>query len=186
MPAQSKRPGTPLRRSWVILVVIAIGVGLAALSAAAVARTLTLNVARNAKVTSFKTQVTTLQNIAVNSRGRAVYTLSGETTHHVECIRASGCLSIWLPVTAKSAKSLSKAKGINGKLRIWHRGNIRQVTLNGRPLYTFIMDKSRNSAVGQDITHFGGTWKVVKANVKSGGSPPMPPPAPMPTPYPTY
>src|SRR3954452_18673958 len=151
MPAQSKRPGAPPRRSWVILVAIAVGVGLAALSAAAAARTLTLNVARNAQVTNFNTKATTLENVAVNSRGFAVYTLSGETTHHVKCTRASGCLKFWFPVTARSVKQLSKAKGISGKLRIWHRGSISQVTLNGHPLYTFVLDTSKHHATGQDV-----------------------------------
>jgi predicted lipoprotein with Yx(FWY)xxD motif len=168
-----------------ILAVIAVGVGLAGLTAAAVARTLTLHVARNAKVTDFNTHATALENVAVNSRGFVVYTLSGETTHHVKCTRASGCLKFWFPVTVRSAKQLSKAKGINGKLRIWHRGNMSQVTLNGHPLYTFVLDTSKDHANGQNVRSFNGIWKVVTAKVKSSGTP-APPMAPSPTPMPPY
>jgi predicted lipoprotein with Yx(FWY)xxD motif len=190
MPAQPKPSGPPVRRSRVILVALFAGVALAALAAVAVARTMTLNVARNAKVTNFNSHVATLENVAVDSRGFVVYTLSGETTHHVKCTRASGCLSFWFPVTASSAKKLAKAKGIDGKLRIWHRGNISQVTLKGHPLYTFMGDTRKRQANGQQIRSFGGTWKVVTANVKSNSpsqmqpNPTPQPPAPVP-PYPT-
>jgi predicted lipoprotein with Yx(FWY)xxD motif len=36
------------------------------------------------------------------------------------------------------------------------------VTLNGRPLYTFALDKGKKgSAKGEGIVAFGGTWHVV-------------------------
>src|SRR5437016_13181988 len=121
MSAQPRRAGIRLRRSTLILAATAACLGAGALAAVAVAKTMTLSVAKNAKVTDMSTHTTKLENLEVDSRGFAVYTLSGETSHHVECTRASGCLTFWFPVTAKSKQSLSKSKSINGKLRLWHR-----------------------------------------------------------------
>jgi predicted lipoprotein with Yx(FWY)xxD motif len=185
MPAQSKSYLARLWRPGVILAVSAAALALALMAAVAVAKTLTLKVDRNATVTNFNTHASTLENVAVDSRGFVVYTLSGETTHHVKCTRKSGCLKFWFPVTASSAKKLAKASGIDGKLRIWHRGNISQVTLKGHPLYTFMGDTSKGKANGQAIRSFGGTWNVVKTNGGGGGSSPPMQPTPMP-PYPAY
>jgi predicted lipoprotein with Yx(FWY)xxD motif len=187
MPAQPK-PWRARRPRRAALVALVAGVGLAVITAAAVAKTLTLKVAKQAQVTNLSTMATTLENIAVNSHGKAVYTLSGETIHHVKCTKGSGCLNIWLPVTATSAKKLAKANGIKGKLRLWHRGHTSQVTLNGHPLYTFVVDTSKNHATGEGIKSFNGTWHVVKASgAGAGGSSPPSSPGPgsMP-PYPNY
>jgi predicted lipoprotein with Yx(FWY)xxD motif len=174
-----------LRRSAVVLATTAACLGAFVLAAAAVAKTLTLSVAKNAKVTDMAANSTKLQNIAVNSRSFAAYTLSGETTHHVKCTKANGCLSFWFPVTASSKQSLSKDKSIKGKLGLWHRGSTKQVTLNNDPLYTFKLDTSKRAATGQNITSFGGTWHVVTASggSSSGGSSGSPPPM-SPTPSP--
>jgi predicted lipoprotein with Yx(FWY)xxD motif len=185
MSAESMPGAARLRRLGLILAAIGATLTMTALAAVAVAKTLTLSVARNAQVTNFNSQMTTLENVAVNSHGRVVYTLSGETAHHLKCIRANHCLTFWFPVTAKSVKKLSKAKDIHGKLGLVHRGSFSQVTLNGHPLYTFVMDTSKDHATGEAINSFGGIWHVVKAAGHSGsGAPPPPPPPPMyPPPY---
>jgi predicted lipoprotein with Yx(FWY)xxD motif len=185
MSAQPRRAGIRVRRSAVILAATAACLGAALLAAVAVAKTMTLSVAKNAKVTDMSTHTSKLENVGVDSRGFAVYTLSGETSHHVKCTKASGCLNFWFPVTAKSKQSLSKSKSIKGKLGLWHRGNIKQVTLNDHPLYTFKLDTSKRQATGQNVVSFGGTWHVVTASGGSSSSPPpMSPPNPTP-PYPT-
>ncbi len=188
MSAQPRRSGgVRVRRTAVALAATAVCLASAVFAAVAVAKTLTLSVAKNAKVTDTATQMTSMENLAVNSRGFAVYTLSGETPTHVECTKASGCLGFWFPVTASSKKSLSKSKSIKGKLGLWHRGATKQVTLNNHPLYTFKLD-SKHEAMGQNIKSFGGTWNVVKTSSSTSTSPPPMQPGPSPTPptYPTY
>ena len=183
MSAQPRRAGIRPRRTAVVLAATAACLAVAVFAAVAVAKTLTLSVAKNAKVTDTATNTTSMENLAVNSRGRAVYTLSGETPQHVKCTKAIGCLGFWFPVTASSKKSLSKDKSIKGKLGLWHRGSTKQVTLNNHPLYTFKLDTRRNEANGQNITSFGGTWHVVKSSSSSTSSPPpMQPPNPNPNP----
>lgn len=128
----------------------------------ALARTLTLQVARGAKVTN-QSGHSARETIVVTSRGFAVYTLTGDTPRHPECTKASGCFQFWPPVTVASARQLTKAAGIQGKLGTWHRNGFSQVTLAGHPLYTFAPDRRRDDATGEGVVSFGGTWRVVKA-----------------------
>jgi predicted lipoprotein with Yx(FWY)xxD motif len=150
-------------RSVAIVLAGAVGFAVAAFGGLAFAKTFTLNVAKNAKVVNFNTHAATHQTIVTTSSGAALYTLSGETPHHLKCT-SSQCLSFWPPLKAKSAKSLSKATGIKGKLGVIHRKGFTQVTLGGHPLYRFAPDKQKRVATGQDVMNFGGTWHVVTAS----------------------
>jgi predicted lipoprotein with Yx(FWY)xxD motif len=158
-----------LRRRYVAAAVAALaGLASAVLVGLAVAKTLTLQVAHGASVTN-QSMSTVTESIVVNAKGRAVYTLSGDTARHPKCTKASGCFSFWPPVTVSSAKSLSKAGGIKGKLGTFKRNGITQVTLGGHPLYTFANDHKRANATGEGINGFGGIWHVVK-DASSGSS----------------
>ena len=172
------------RRLAVILVTAFAGIATAAVVSVAVAKTFTLEVAKNATVTNITATgaMSKTESIAVNSRGRAVYTLSGETKTHAKCT-SSACLGIWPPVTVPSGKKPTAQAGIKGKLGVWHRKGFNQVTVNGHPLYTFSQDTKKDAANGDGIVHFGGTWHVVKtsaskktASTNTGtGTTPMPP-----------
>lgn len=150
------------------------GATMAVLVGAALAKTFTLQVAKNAKVTN-QAGTTKSENITVN-HGFAVYQLSGDSKRHPKCTKVNGCFAFWPPVTVSSSKKVSKARGISGKLGVWHRNGFFQVTLGGHPLYHFALDKKRLHATGEGITSFGGTWHVTKAgksaapNTTSGGT----------------
>jgi predicted lipoprotein with Yx(FWY)xxD motif len=171
------------RRSGRVTVLLAVFAGLAVMAGVALAKTNTLNVAK-VKVTN-QTMVTTTESAAVNSKQRAVYTLTGDSKKHSECTMANTCLSFWLPVTVKSAKTKPLlAKGIKGKVSIWHRNGFFQVLLGGHPLYTFVEDAKKDTAVGEGIKSFGGVWHVVKVATKASptkapSSPPAMSPAPV-------
>jgi len=139
------------------------GFALAAVAGLAVAKSFTLGTAKNVSVKG-KTE-----SIVVNGRGVTVYDLSGETTRHVLCTMANGCLSFWFPVKVASGKAkLSKGPGVRGKLGTWHRNGFFQVTLGGHPLYTFKLDNNKKgSATGEGIVSFGGTWHVLRASAAS-------------------
>ncbi len=162
-----------LRRPRSILMLLAgvVGFAVAGLGGLALANTFTLQVAKNAKVVNSNTHAVSHKTIVVSSRGAALYTLSGETTHHAKCMPGM-CFSFWPPLTVKSAKSLGKASGIKGKLGVWHRDGFIQVTLAGHPLYRFAPDTQKRVATGEDIHSFGGFWHVVTASShnRSSGS----------------
>ena len=96
--------------------------------------------------------------IAVNSKGVTVYTLSGESTKHLECT-THACFTAWPPVTVHGKPT---ASGVKGKLGTLKRDGFTQVTLDGHPLYTFEGDGNKAGvANGNGIVAFGGTWHVV-------------------------
>jgi predicted lipoprotein with Yx(FWY)xxD motif len=101
------------------------------------------------------------ETVVVDSRGATLYTLSGETAHHLKCT-SSMCLKFWPPYKVSANAKLTKAKGVNGTLSKLHRKGFYQVTLNGHPLYRFLEDAGKKgSATGEGIVAFGGTWHVV-------------------------
>jgi predicted lipoprotein with Yx(FWY)xxD motif len=108
------------------------------------------------------------ENVAT-SGGFAVYDLTGDSKQHAECTTSNSCQMFWPPVKVSSAKQLSKAPGIKGKLGVWRHDGLNQVTLNGHPLYRFAGDSSKRKATGEGIKSFGGTWHVIKASGSSGG-----------------
>ena len=147
------------------------GVAIAALAGIAVAKSFTLGVSKNAKVTSAVTGVTKHEDI-VSLRGVSVYTLSGDSKSHQECTNANGCFGVWPPATVPSKNTkLTKAPGVKGTVGIWHEGSRFRLTLDNHPLYNFAGDLPKKGvANGEGITHFGGTWHVVKASSTSKGT----------------
>jgi predicted lipoprotein with Yx(FWY)xxD motif len=179
-----------LRRVHVAIVVAALaGIASAALVGMAVAKTLTLQVANGASVTN-QSGSTKTESIVINTKGRAVYTLSGDTTKHQKCTKANGCFAFWPPVTVSSAKNLSKAAGVKGKLGTFKRSGLIQVTLGGHPLYMFANDHKKNNATGEGINGFNGIWHVVKgpssSSSSSSSTPTMSAPTTPTSPYPGY
>jgi predicted lipoprotein with Yx(FWY)xxD motif len=182
-----------LRRGRVVIIIAALaGIATAALVGMAVAKTITLRVDTGASVTN-QSMSTKTESIVVNAKGRAVYTLSGDTATHQKCTKANGCFKFWPPVTVSSAKNLNQLTGVKGKLGTFKRNGKLQVTLGGHPLYTFANDSKRDDATGEGINGFGGIWHVVKgpAGMSSGNTGSnMPTTSSTPTtttsPYPTY
>jgi predicted lipoprotein with Yx(FWY)xxD motif len=160
-------PALP-RRTALSLAIAIVGFATAMLVGIAIAKSFTLKVEKNAKVTN--TSGVTKRKTIVTNHGFAVYTLTGDSQNHPKCISAQ-CLQAWPAVTVSSAKKLSKAPGIKGKLGVWHHKGMNQVTLGGHPLYHFSGDSGNGAANGEGIVAFGGTWHVVKASAaKASGS----------------
>jgi predicted lipoprotein with Yx(FWY)xxD motif len=158
-----------MRRHLILLLAGVAGFSVAVVAGIAGARTFTLGLAKNAKVTN-QAGTTKTEAIAVRF-GRAVYELTGDSASHPKCKASNSCFMFWPPVKVKSAQGLSKAPGIKGRLGVWHRRGFMQLTLSGHPLYRYSGDSTRASATGEGIKSFGGTWHVVEeASSGSGGT----------------
>jgi predicted lipoprotein with Yx(FWY)xxD motif len=113
-------------------------------------------------------------DVLVDSNGQALYANDQEKNGNVLCKGA--CLSFWTPLTATGAP---RGSSLSGKLGTVSRPDGgKQVTYNGKLLYTFYLDKpGKVSGDGFDDA-FGGqqfSWHVVHANNASsstGGSQP--------------
>jgi predicted lipoprotein with Yx(FWY)xxD motif len=154
----------------VLLVAAIAGVAVAALAGLAVAKSFTLTTVKNAKVTNVK-GVSRRETIVGSSQGVAVYTLTHDSVQHPGCTKANGCFRFWPPVTVHSKSTkLTKAPGVKGKLGLFHRNGLFQVTLNNHPLYTFKLDnEKKGTAKGEGVPSFGGIWHVVTASGSKGG-----------------
>jgi predicted lipoprotein with Yx(FWY)xxD motif len=148
-------------RTYAVLGVAALaGVGTAAITGLASAKSKpkpTLQVAHNVSVGGKK------ENIVVDSRGRTLYTLSGNTAKHPgSCTSANSCFMFWPPSTVSSSHSkVTAAPGIRGILSKLHRGKIFQVVLGSSPLYRYSGDNGKGQANGDGIRTFGGVWRVI-------------------------
>jgi predicted lipoprotein with Yx(FWY)xxD motif len=181
----SRRPPISILIALALLVV-------GATAGLALAKTTTLRVAKNVHVTNRTAEVKSFavkpvnkhEAAAVGPTGFAVYTFQGETTHHIICKKtnssSTNCWAFWPPVSVSSAKGISKATGIKGKLGTFRNHGTLQLTLNGQPLYYFTPDISahnKKQAMGDELKTFGSIWHIVKAGAtqtQQSAAPQMP------------
>lgn len=109
-------------------------------------------------------QLPNVGSVLVDHTGKALYSSDLEASGKVVCDTAA-CNAFWKPVTLAGAKPTGSAGA--GKLGVITRPDgSKQVTDNGKPLYTFSED-SPGKATGNGFTdNFGGhhfTWNVVRA-----------------------
>jgi predicted lipoprotein with Yx(FWY)xxD motif len=100
-------------------------------------------------------------SVLVDAKGRALYRSDQERNGMVLCTGA--CLSFWRPLTVSGTPT--KSKSLQGKLAVVKRPDgRRQVTFNGRPLYSFKLDQPGKVTGDGFKDAFGGqrfTWRVV-------------------------
>lgn len=106
-------------------------------------------------------------SVLVNRSGMTVYASQQEANGMIEC--TGSCLSFWIPVKASTAAA-HNSSGVTGKLGTIHRPDdgMTQLTVNGKPLYTFRLDHGPGQAHGNNFSdNFGGTsftWHAITAS----------------------
>jgi len=117
-------------------------------------------------------QPTSLGTILVDGKGKTVYDFAADKGTTSTC--TGGCASVWPPVPAPNPvpKSLP---GVTGPIGTTARQDgTHQLTVGGRPVYTFSGDSSPGQTNGQGQVLNGGLWTVVSpagaplANAGSG------------------
>ncbi len=120
-------------------------------AAAATGRAATLKVSR--------TQAGT---VLASSRGLTLYYYSEDKPHSGKSVCTGGCATVWPPLAAP-VKAPAGVR-LPGRLGVITRPNgVKQVTLNGYPLYFYAGDKAPGQAKGNGIE---GSWHVIK--IKAG------------------
>ena len=143
-----------------------------------------------------------LGKILVDSQGRTLYLFQKDSGKKSAC--TGPCAGAWPPLRANGKPTVgsgAKASLIGTTAR---SDGGPQVTYNGHPLYTFVMDKKAGDTNGEGKTAFGGRWFAVSPTGKqvapkavsrqasisgsgNGAAPPAqtsPPPAAPPAPAP--
>ncbi|HJR93900.1 MAG TPA: hypothetical protein VJ807_00580 [Gaiellaceae bacterium] len=99
--------------------------------------------------------------VLVDSAGKPLYAADEESESSVVC--AAACTSFWIPLTIDAGAP--SGNSLPGELGVLERGDgTKQVTFDGRRLYTFVEDKP-GEATGDGLSDaFDGqqfTWHVV-------------------------
>ena len=104
-----------------------------------------------------KTGTTKLGTVIVDANGRTVYFFTPDVADSGKSACTGACLAAWPAVVAPSVAPT--ATGVTAKLGVITRSDgVKQVTVDGRPVYTFSGDKAAGDANGQ---HVKDAWYVV-------------------------
>jgi predicted lipoprotein with Yx(FWY)xxD motif len=175
------RPIT-LLASGVLMALTALGVAACGSGGSATAATAAPKLAAR-HVPTVRVAKTRLGKVLVDSRGHTLYLFKKDSGTKSACFGA--CATAWPPLRA-NGKPTAGSRVKASKLGTTKRSDGKpQVTYNGHPLYTFVMDTKPGQANGEGVNAFGALWfavspagKQVSAKVsKSAGAPAPPPPA---------
>jgi predicted lipoprotein with Yx(FWY)xxD motif len=109
--------------------------------------------------------------VLTDQSGKTLYSPQQEAGGMIKC--TASCLSFWFPVTVGNGAAPHAASTVTGTLGTIQRpdGGVRQLTYDGKPLYTFRLDSGPGQVHGNNFSdQFGGqsfTWHVVTT---SGGA----------------
>src|SRR5437588_252860 len=107
---------------------------------------------------ALKTETTPVGMILANSHGLTLYYYSADKPHSGKSACTGVCATAWPPLAAP-VKAPAGAR-LPGRLGVITRPNgVKQVTLNGYPLYLYTGDKAPGQAKGNGV---GGSWHVIK------------------------
>ena len=107
---------------------------------------------------ALKAETTRAGTILANSRGLTLYYYSADKRDSGTSVCTGGCATAWPPLAAP-VKAPAGVR-LPGPLGIITRpGGVRQVTINGYPIYTYAGDKAPGQATGNGIE---GVWHVIK------------------------
>jgi len=118
------------------------------------------------------------RSVLVNADGKALYVSDEEKGGKVLCT-SGACGAIWTPLTVQGKNSLTAPPPLAKKLgTVGRPDGSTQVTLGGRPLYTFSFDHSAGQVNGDgtqdsfDGTDF--TWHVATPSGQAAAAPSSP------------
>src|SRR6476646_3457487 len=106
-------------------------------------------------------KVSGVGQVLVDSKGFALYSPKQDSSRMIRC--TGSCTAIWVPLTVKGSPTGDSS--VAGKLgTVMRPDGRRQVTFDGKPLYTFVEDSSPKTVNGDGASdQFGGVhfnWKV--------------------------
>jgi predicted lipoprotein with Yx(FWY)xxD motif len=111
---------------------------------------------------ALKTETTMAGTVLASSRGLTLYYYTEDKPHSGKSVCAGSCASAWPPLAAP----VKAPAGVRmpGPLGVIIRpGGVRQVTINGYPIYLYSGDKAPGQATGNGIE---GAWHVIKIKLR--------------------
>jgi predicted lipoprotein with Yx(FWY)xxD motif len=114
----------------------------------------------NPRGTKIKTRSSRFGTVLINADRQTIYAFSKEDGPNSECF--GDCARAWPPVLTK-AQPRARGETRRGLLGTIERGERKQATYNGHPLY-YYAHEGPGQILCQNIDEFGGVWLVVKPN----------------------
>jgi predicted lipoprotein with Yx(FWY)xxD motif len=146
----------------------AAALAVAAIAAPAAATTAAFagTTARAARAATVRIGHTSAGSILETGSGFTLYMFTADGHNRDNCVRKSGCASVWPPYTV-SGRPVA-GSGVRASLlgTITISGGKHQVTYAGHPLYRYASDSGPGATDYLGFSSFGGTWDGVSA---SGG-----------------
>jgi predicted lipoprotein with Yx(FWY)xxD motif len=105
-------------------------------------------------------KVSGVGRVLVDGDGMTLYTLTDASGDPVDCTGA--CLQAWPALTVVAGEKATAPKSVKGVSATADGA----VTYKKKPLYTFAGDTKAGQAKGNNLSSFGGTWKVVSVKAK--------------------
>ena len=100
---------------------------------------------------------TSLGKIVVNGKGMTAYFFDLDKAHSGKSACSGSCARMWPPITSTTVKpSVTEISAVVGTIAI--KGGKYQVTISGRPIYTYAPDKAPGAVKGQAVQ---GVWYVI-------------------------
>lgn len=112
-----------------------------------------------------------VDDVLVDAAGKPLYTPDLESAGKVQCVGA--CVSFWKPLTVTSGTPTAASSAVGDLGVIKRPDGSRQVTIGGKPLYTFAEDAAGQVTGDGFKDAFGGrhfTWSAVLAGGKLDAS----------------
>jgi len=102
-------------------------------------------------------------NVLVTAKGATLYVFALDKPNKSNC--NGTCAKFWPPLLVpKGAPPAAHMSGVTGTFGVAARTDgTQQLTFDGAPLYTFVLDKKVGQMNGQGSTASGGYWWVVVA-----------------------
>jgi predicted lipoprotein with Yx(FWY)xxD motif len=97
-----------------------------------------------------------LGQIVVDSQGLTAYYFDKDAANSGVSACTGGCAQAWPAIMSKTATPA--VTGITGTVATIPSGNGFQITINGRPIYTYQGDKAAGDVTGQGV---GNVWYVI-------------------------
>lgn len=109
--------------------------------------------------TTIKAVSSQFGRILADGRGQAVYVFDKETTSKPGCHGA--CAKAWPPVLSEGRPVAGRGASARLLGTTRRRDGKRQVTVDGKPLYSYVHD-TPGRVLCHDVQEFGGLWLVVR------------------------
>jgi predicted lipoprotein with Yx(FWY)xxD motif len=118
------------------------------------------------QTTALKTEATRVGTVLASSKGLTLYYYAEDKPGSGKSVCTGGCAMAWPPLAAP-VKAPAGVR-LPGRLGMITRADgIKQVTLNGYPLYYYADDKAPGQVGGNGA---GGAWHVIKIKMTSAST----------------